>query len=187
MSKHASTRRVRVQFEQLENRCTPSALLGGPSVHFLAPHSGPRAAPAAHLKANHGHAVPIKLYVHITADGSSMQLRGKGFGTHLGHWTTKGHIDKIVSDAVADRMVGSGTATIVTAERAKLFVAVSVAWQKSAQLGEETITFTGGTGKFAGASGSASLHCRVTDDPTSPLTFMCNGNGTGTLVLAHRP
>jgi hypothetical protein len=115
-----------------------------------------------------------------------MQPRGRGFGTNLGHWTTQGHIDNILSDPGGDRIVASGTATIVTAERGKLFVSISIASQKSAGVGEDTVTFTGGTGKFAGTSGRASLDCRVTEDPTSPLTFICNGKGLGTLVLAHR-
>jgi hypothetical protein len=186
MSLYASTRRARFQLEHLEDRRTPSALLGGPSAHLLAHHGGPHAAAAVHVRADHGHAVPIKLSVHITADGSSMQLRGRGFGTHLGHWTTQGHIDNIVSDAVADRIVASGTATIVTAGRAKLFVSILVAWQNSTRQGDDTVTFTGGTGNFAGASGRASLDCRVTEDPTSPLTFVCDGKGLGTLVLARR-
>jgi hypothetical protein len=115
-----------------------------------------------------------------------MQLRGRGFGTHLGHWTTKGQIDRVLRDPVADRMVASATATIVTAKRAELFVSISFVWRKSARRGEDTVTFTRGTGKFAGASGRASLICRVTENPTSPLTFVCDGTGTGTLALAHR-
>jgi hypothetical protein len=47
------------------------------------------------------------------------------------------------------------------------------------------VTFTGGTGRFAGASGSASEVCHVTGDPTSPSTFECSSQGTGTLVLDH--
>jgi hypothetical protein len=50
---------------------------------------------------------------------------------------------------------------------------------------EQTTTFTGGTGKFAGASGHAPLACEVTQDPTSPLRLICNGRGSGTLVLVH--
>src|SRR5262245_51649280 len=98
MSQHASTRRARLQLENLEDRRTPSALLGGPSAHLLAHHSGPHAAAAAHVRADRGHAVPITLSLHCRGDTASMTLSSRGFATHLGHWTGRGHIDNIVSD-----------------------------------------------------------------------------------------
>jgi hypothetical protein len=186
MSQHASTRRARLQLEHLEDRRTPSALLGGPSAHLLAHHSGPRAAAAAHVRADRGHAVPITLSMHCTGDTASMTLSSRGFATHLGHWTGRGHIDTIVSDPVANRIVIIGTVTIVTAKRDKLFVSFSTAWPQSTPLAEETGTFTGGTGRFVGASGGASLVSHLTVVRTSPLEIDCESKGSGTLVLARR-
>ena len=54
-------------------------------------------------------------------------------------------------------------------------------------VGTGTLTFTGGTGQFAGASGSATGVCDdVTFDPAS-FTFECNSQGSGTLVFDHAP
>jgi hypothetical protein len=50
--------------------------------------------------------------------------------------------------------------------------------------GQETVTFTGGTGRFAGASGSVSAVCDTTFDPAT-LAFECNSQGSGTLTLDH--
>jgi hypothetical protein len=186
MSRHASTRRARFQLEHLEDRRTPSALLGGPSAHLLAQHGGPHAAAAAHIRADRGHAVPIAMSLRCAADTTSMTLSARGFATELGHWTAQGHIDTIVSDPLANRVVISGTLTIVTANRDKLFASISSAWQQSTSRVEDTVTITGGTGKYAGASGHASLVCRVTVDSTSPLKLECKGKGSGTLVLAQR-
>jgi hypothetical protein len=186
MSQHASTHRARPGLEHLEGRCTPSALLGSSSVHLLAHHSGPHAAAVAHLGVHHGRAVPITVFLHCTGDTSSMKLSSRGFATVLGRWTGRGHIDNIEGDAAANRIVIRGTTTIVTATRDKLYVTFSTAWRLSSRLCEETVTFTGGTGRFAGASGAASLVCRLTVDRLSPLKLECDGQGAGTLVLVHR-
>jgi hypothetical protein len=184
MSRHASTHRARLRLEHLEDRCTPSALLGDPSAHPPAPPDDPPALVAARADHTQQHAVPIKLSAHITSDGSGV-LSLTGVGTHLGRWTGQGVIDNVAIDPAADRVAISVSATIIAADGDRLFVSISVSLSLTTRLGEETGTFTGGTGRFAGASGSASLVCDTNWDPASPLTFECDGQGSGTLVLAH--
>jgi hypothetical protein len=159
-------------------------LLHGLSAHAPAP-PGELPAPAAVLAAGtQQQAVPIRLSAHITSDGSGV-LNLTGVGSHLGRWTGQGSIDSVV-DAAAGRVAVSATVTIVAANGDRLFVSVSVSLSLATGLGEETLSFTGGTGRFAGASGSASGVCEdVTWDPTSPLTFACNSQGSGILVFAH--
>jgi hypothetical protein len=185
MSHHASAHRARVRLELLEDRCTPSTLLGAPSAQLLGHHRGPAAAHVAHFGANETHTVPITLSLRCAADISSMTWGAEGFGTLLGHWTARGQIDNIVSDPVANRIVISGTLTLVAANHDELFVSVSSAWDQSTPRVEDTVTFTGGTGKFAGATGHATLECSVTVDSTSPLKLSCDGKGSGVLILAH--
>jgi hypothetical protein len=170
----------RPQVEPLDGRCLPSA---SPAISIgdvaLVP------AAAAHVAASEQHAVPIQLSAHITSDGSGV-LNLTGVGSQLGCWTGQGSIDTVVIDAAADRVAVSATVTIVAANGDRLFVSVSVSLNLRTGLGEETLTFSGGTGRFAGASGSASGVCEdVTWDPTSPLTFACNSQGSGILVFAH--
>jgi hypothetical protein len=184
MSQYASTHRARLQLERLEDRCTPSALLGDPSAHAAAPPGEPPAPEAALAADTLEHAVPIELFAHITSDGSGV-LSLTGVGSHLGRWTGHGIIDNVVIDPVADRVTISATVTLIAANGDQLFVSVSVSMNLTTRLAEETLTFTGGTGRFAGASGSASGVCDTTWDPASPLTFECNSQASGTLVLAH--
>jgi hypothetical protein len=186
MSLNASVRRARLRLEHLEDRCTPSALLGDPWVQQLAHHRRPHAAAVGRMAANDSHAVPITVSLQCKADTSSMEVSSSGFANVLGYWTGQGNIDNIETDPVSNRIVISGTTTIVTANHDKLFVSFSTAWQPSTAQAEETVTFTGGTGKYTGASGSVSLVCRVTVDQTSPLILECDAKGTGTLILAHR-
>jgi hypothetical protein len=120
------------------------------------------------------------LSAHITADGSgALNLTGKG--SHLGHWTGQGVIDNLAIDEAADRLAISGTVTIVAAKGDRLFLSFSVSLNLTTRQGEETLTFTGGTGRFAGAS----MVCETNWDPATPLTFECNGQGSGTLIFAH--
>jgi len=184
MPQQASTHRARLQLEHLEDRCTPSILVGNPSAHVPTP---PDEAPAlaAGLAANTPqHIVPIQLSAHITSDGSGV-LSLTGIGSHLGRWTGQGVIDNLAIDAAADRIAISGTTTIIAANGDRLFASFSVSLSLTTRQGEETITFTGGTGWFAGASGSVSCVCNTNWDPASPLTFECNCQGSGNLVLAH--
>src|SRR3954447_18539434 len=180
----AGKNRVRLVLEHLEDHCTPSATGGGLAAHSPAHHGGLHEA-AAIARASHEHAVPIKLSFQCSADVGSSTVSATGFGTHLGHWTAQGHIDSVVNDPIADRITIGATATVVTANGDQLFVSITASWQISTGLGEDTVVFTGGTGRFAGASGHATLDCTVTGDPASQ-TFACNCKGSGTLILAHR-
>lgn len=185
MSQHDFAHLARLRLEHLEDRCTPSPLLGGPSVQLLGHHRGPTAAHVTHFAANEGHSVPITLSLRCAADISSMTWGAEGYGTLLGHWTAQGQIDNIASDPATNRVVLSGTLRVVSANHDELFVSISSAWDQSTSRVEDTVTFTGGTGKFAGASGHATLECSVTVDSTSPLKISCVGKGSGVLFLAH--
>jgi hypothetical protein len=142
-------------------------------------------APGAALAANSAqHAVAITLSAHITSDSSGV-LNLSGIGSHLGRWTGQAVIDNIIIDPAADQAAISATGTIVAANGDQLFISISVALNLTTHVGEETVTFTGGTGRFAGASGSVSGVCQTTWDPATPLLFECDSQGTGTLIFAH--
>jgi hypothetical protein len=185
MSQHASTRRTRLQLEHLGDRLAPSALLGDPPAHAPAPPGGPHAAAVA--RAPGGHAAPFTLAFQCSGDVNSLTTTATGFATGLGHWTGQGHVDPTRThiDPDADRAEINGTFTVVAANGDTLFVSFTSSWQPSTGVGTESIAFTGGTGRFAGASGSATLDCTITADPESPTTFTCNCEGSGTLVLDH--
>src|SRR5262245_17454301 len=186
MPQHAPTHPARLQLERLEDRCTPSALLGDPSAPAPAPPGDPPALAAALAAGARQHAVPIQLSAVVSSDGS-LVLSLAGVGSHLGRWTGQGSIDEVVVDEGGGRLAASATATLVAANGDRLFVSIAVSLDLTTLQGEETLTFTGGTGRFEGASGGASLACGVTLDPASPLTFECTGQGSGTLVFAHSP
>jgi hypothetical protein len=175
--------RTRLGVEQLENRCMPSAVLGVLPAHVPAVADSPPAA--AHVGASQQNAVPIRLSDHITSDGSGA-LSISGVGGHLGHWTGEGDLNALVIDPVADRGSISGVATVIAANGDQLFASFSASWQLSTGVGEVTVIYTGGTGRFAGATGEATEVCHLVADPSSPLTFECNSEGSGTLILAHR-
>jgi hypothetical protein len=130
------------------------------------------------------HAVPIRLSAHITSDGSGV-LNLTGNGSHLGRWTGQGVVDSIVVNAAASQVAVTATATLIAANGDQLFVSISVSLNLTTGLAEETVAFTGGTGRFAGASGSVSGVCETNWDPATPLTFECNSQGSGTLMFPH--
>jgi hypothetical protein len=155
----------------MEVRCTPGALLGDPPAPALAADTG-------------SHAVPISLTAHIVGDGSG-GLDLSGTGSHLGRWTGHGAVDSVVVDAAANRLAVTATATLTAANGDQLFVSISVSVNLATGVADEAVTLTGGTGRFAGASGSVSAVYEATVDPASPLAFECTSQGSGTLVLAH--
>src|SRR5262249_55206527 len=152
--------------EHLEDRCTPSTLLGDQSVQVLAHQIRPDSAAVERIGVNHRIAMPITVFLHCEADSSSMTLSATGSATGLGPWTTQVRIDNIKSDPVANRVVISGKLTIVTANHDKLFGTISSVWQQSSSQVEDTVIITGGTGRYAGVSGGISLVCHVTVDST---------------------
>ena len=174
--------RSRLGLEQLEDRCTPGSMWGGLSAHFPAHHGGLHAA-VSRSRASHEHSVPIKLAYQCSADISTGNASASGFATHLGHWTSQGHLDSASFDK--GQATIRGTTTIVTANGDKLFVKFVSSWNLATGEGHKWITVTGGTGRFAGATGSAILDCTVTRDSASPSVFTCSCKGSGTLTLAH--
>ena len=135
---------------------------------------------------NQPHAVPITFALHCTGDASSMRLSSRGYTTQLGPWIGRGRIDNIVNDPVANRVVITGITTIVNAKGEKLYVTFTTVWNPSTRLSGETVKFVGGTGRFAGASGQATLACNLTVLRASPLKLMCDCKGSGTLILTRR-
>jgi hypothetical protein len=166
----------RPQVEQLDGRCLPSAnpatTIGGAAL------GNPPAL--AHASAPPQQPVPIRLSTHITSDGSGV-LSFTGSGSYLGRWTGQG----VVVETPGDQGAIVGTATFTAANGDQLFASFAVSLDLAEQLADVTITFTGGTGRFAGASGRASQLCHVNGDPTSTLAFECDGVGSGTLVFDH--
>ncbi len=187
MSQHASYHVTRLRLEYLEDRCTPSALLGDPSVQLLAHHRRPHiTAAVARAGVNQTHAVPIRFTLQCTGDASSMRLRSRGFTTQMGPWIGRGRIDDIMNDPVTNRVVITGATTIVNAKGEKLYVTLTTVWNPSTRLSGETVKFVGGTGRFAGASGQATLACTLTVLRPTPLKLMCDCKGSGTLILTRR-
>src|SRR5262245_53036922 len=122
--------RVRLGVEQMEDRCTPSALGGDLVTRSPADHSSPPAALAARISSPGGHAVPIKVTFQCVIDINSGTIGSTGFSTGgLGHWTSQEHIDSAVIDAIADRGVYSGTGTLVTHKGDKVFFSFTTSWQ----------------------------------------------------------
>jgi hypothetical protein len=81
--------------------------------------------------------------------------------------------------------VYSGTGTLTTAQGDQIFYSFTTSWQLSTGVGTHFITATGGTGRFAGASGSGTSDCTITPDPTSPFIYFCHTEGSGTLILPN--
>jgi hypothetical protein len=180
--------RVRLAMEQMEDRCTPSALGGDLAAPIPAPHGGLHAVAAERVEAPKGPAIPYKVAFQCIANLSTLTASATGSATPWGPFTGQGLIDSasIRIDEVADRGVYSGTYTVVTASGDELFCEFKTSWRLSTGEGRHWITVTGGTGQFAGASGHASLRTTITADPTSPSTLTCDSWGPGVLILARR-
>src|SRR5262249_50910798 len=170
----AGKKRVCPAVEQMEDRCTPSILGGGLAAPSLAHHGGPHAGAAARVRAAHRHAVRAKVAFRCAVDINSGTVSTTGSATGgVGHWTSLGHMDSSHIAAAADLGVYSGTATLVTAQGDKIFFSFTTSWQLSTGKGTHFLIVTGGTGRFAGASGSGSMDCVITADPASPTLFRC--------------
>jgi hypothetical protein len=184
----AEKNRVRLCVEEMGDRCMPSTLGGGFADQFPAHHGGPHAAIAARAHAPKGHAIPVKVTFQCIADLSTLTASATGVATPLGPFTGEGRIDRasVHIDRCANRGEYSGTYTVLTASGDELFCSFTTSWQLSTGKGRHSITVTGGTGLFAGASGHASLKTVITADPESPSTLTCNSSGSGVLILARR-
>ncbi|MFO0841082.1 MAG: hypothetical protein U0797_01620 [Gemmataceae bacterium] len=183
--------RSRLGLEQLEGRCTPSAMLDDPRALIPADSAASQAARisnpavATDVRATRQHVVPIQMAYQCFADVSTGTLSASGVATGLGNWTSQGRLDKVDVNRAADRATIWGKTTIVTANGDKLFVSFLSTWKLSSGNGLKVITVTGGTGQFAGATGYAVQACKVTADPASPFKFSCDCKGAGILVLPH--
>jgi hypothetical protein len=94
----------------------------------------------------------------------SANVSGSGTATHLGLWTTTGTVHYGAPDENG-LIPSSGEATIIAANGDKLYVLVQGKLNLAAGTDSGTFTFVGGTGRFAGASGSADFVVTV-----NPLT-----------------
>ena len=174
--------RVRLAVEHLEDRCTPSLLLGGFSADAPAPPGEPHADVAALARAADERAITFKTVFDCSVDIRSGTVSSTGFATGgIGHFTSLGQMDSLVIDPVADRGVYSGTGTGTTAHGDQVFYSFTTSWQLSTGKGTHLITITGGTGRFAGVSGSSVSDCIITADPTSSSIYHCQTQGSGIL------
>jgi hypothetical protein len=180
--------RVRLAVEHLEDRCTPSAMGGGLAAPSLALPDGPPALAAALTAGTpHEHTITGESSFQCSVDLSTGTVSSTGFSTGGGHWTALGHMDSLSIDPAADRGVYSGTGTLTTANGNEIFYSFTTSWQLSTGIGTHFITVTGGTGRFAGASGSGTSDCIITPDPASPFIYFCQSTGSGTLILPNGP
>ena len=84
----------------------------------------------------------------------SANVTGSGTATHLGLWTTTGTVNYGPPDENG-LLPSSGEATITAANGDTLEVVVQGTLNLAAGTDTGTFTFVGGTGRFAGVSGSA--------------------------------
>jgi hypothetical protein len=160
--------RVQLGVECLDGRCLPSAI----------PLSPPLAEAA--LVADAGHAQPF----HLSGEGlatltspTSFDFTASGHATQLGAWTNSG-------TAVIDPATGvvSGQATFVAANGDTLTTSISngvLTPQADGSFhGTATFTITGGTGRFAGASGTLSMDLTQKPVDATHQTFVFTLDGT---------
>jgi hypothetical protein len=182
--------RVRLAVEQMEDRCTPSAMGGGLAALSPADPGGPHAQAAALARAADEHAITFEAVFNCSVDIRSGTVSSTGFVTGgIGHFTSLGHMDStgLVIDPVHDRGVYSGTGTLTTAQGDQVFYTFTTSWQLSTGVGTHFITVTGGTGRFVGISGSGTSDCTITPDPASPFIYLCHTEGSGTYFLPNGP
>jgi hypothetical protein len=173
--------RVRLTVEHLEDRCTPSAL------HPSAPLGKPPALTAAIAAAPQQQSISFKVEFRCSVDLGTGIVSSTGFATGgIGHFTSVGHMDmaSVVIDPVHDLGTYSGTGTGTTARGDQVFYTFTTTWQLSTGKGTHVITVTGGTGRFAGASGTGLSSCTITPGPT-PQLYNCFTQGSGTIFVPN--
>ena len=136
-------------------------------------------AEAGVTAATGGSELPVRgtLEASETEDGALHHLVGTGEATHLGRFT-------LASDFTVNSTTASavGTATWTAANGDEIFtttIGQAVITFPMAAI-TETSTITGGTGRFADASGSF-----VMQRSLSLLTLTSSGSITGTISLGH--
>ncbi len=104
---------------------------------------------------------------------------GGGTGTHLGRFTATYQVTVTIASGSA-----TGSFTFIAANGDRLFATFTGQATPTAEPGvvtiRETATITGGTGRFAGATGSFIIE-RVLNQPTG----VSSGSFNGTISLAH--
>src|SRR5262245_17282934 len=179
--------RVRLAVEQLEDRRTPSAVMHGLEAPAPELHGGPQTETVAHVRAEHGDANSVNVVFRCFVDLSAGTVSSTGFTTgRLGRWewTALGHTDNVDIDLAVDRGVYSGTGTLIAANGDQLYYSFTTSWRLSKGKGTHSITVTGGTGAFAGASGEIFSHCTITAGQT-PQTYTCRSEGFGIVILQN--
>jgi hypothetical protein len=131
-------------------------------------------------EAGGGSALPFKGDLHATeaVEGDLHHLAGGGNGTHLGGFT-------YTADITVDEATGEGQGTVVwtAANGDRVFASTTggVVLENFPTIGiRETQVITGGTGRFAGASGSV-----IVDRSLDLLTGATSGSYSGTINLSH--
>jgi hypothetical protein len=169
--------------ERLDERCMPSAVLGNVPAHVASAvslHVATGAAAVAKPRI-----LPIVLSIKISSEGS-MPLKISGVGSGLGRFGGTGTLENVAYDPASNRVLGDGKATLVFKTGARLTLSFSVSASQTTHLGVSSIEFTGGTGRFVGATGGATMLCRSSGDPLTSHIFECNSKGSGILLLALR-
>jgi len=132
---------------------------------------------AAVTEATGGSELPLRgtLQASETVDGALHHLVGTGNATQLGQFT-------LTSEFIVDSATATGTAIWTAANGDQIFT--TIAGQAVIRFPiaaiAETGTITGGTGRFAEASGSIALERSL-----NLLTFISSGSFTGTINLGH--
>jgi len=132
------------------------------------------------LQATDGSTLPFSgtLQATETVDGGLNRLHGTGEATHLGRFTLLSEFT-VIPPPVS---TASGTATWTAANGDEIFTTVAgqalVTFPTAAIV--ETHTITGGTGRFAEASGTL-----VVRRSLNLVTFVSSGSITGTIDLHH--
>jgi hypothetical protein len=144
---------------------------------FRAP-TGPSGNPTGAAEATRGSALPMSgtLDATETVAGADHELTGTGESTHLGRFAL--HSEFVVVPAPAS--TATGTATWTAADGSTLVTTLTgqatVTFPTAAI--HETHTVTGGTGRFAAASGTL-----VVERMLNLLTLASSGSVSGTLSL----
>jgi len=84
-----------------------------------------------------------------------------GTSTHLGKFTEPGSITSLVPGGGPGVFLVTASSTLTAANGDELFEEISGELNFLTGVGTATVTYTGGTGRFVGATGSADLHLQL--------------------------
>jgi hypothetical protein len=106
---------------------------------------------AAAVNAVHARPMELKGQDVAALDGLTLNFTASGTATHLGNWQVQGSVDLV---PVGANFEFQGTAVFTAANGDLLNAELSGEFVPATGVATEFWTFTGGTGRFAGASGS---------------------------------